>query len=347
MYQSLDSIDGKQARRTGMAGPLGEMFDHGCDAVNTTLECILCCQALNVGRSYWAVMSMVATLSNFYLTTWEEYHTGTLFLSVFSGPVEGILLICVVYVITALTGGPAFWDRGLLDVTQLHRLELVQSSPTLLRLNFSLNETFLALSGAALLVNVMASYANVSKSRRERGETAITAVTGLVPFVVQAFAISFWLTANDSQIVADPYAFLPFLLFWGLAFAYNVGLMITAHVTQAPFPYWNAMLVWICLGAIDARVGLLQTSPQAIRYTVYGSLAAAALLYVDFAHYVVTTITTEFGTACFKVIPPKTRPDSPVPNGNVAATPSEPNGLKDGMTATGIAATASKAHKRA
>ncbi len=29
LYQSLDAIDGKQARRTGMAGPLGEMFDHG------------------------------------------------------------------------------------------------------------------------------------------------------------------------------------------------------------------------------------------------------------------------------------------------------------------------------
>ena len=29
LYQTLDAIDGKQARRTGMAGPLGEMFDHG------------------------------------------------------------------------------------------------------------------------------------------------------------------------------------------------------------------------------------------------------------------------------------------------------------------------------
>lgn len=28
-YQSFDAVDGKQARRTGMAGPLGEMFDHG------------------------------------------------------------------------------------------------------------------------------------------------------------------------------------------------------------------------------------------------------------------------------------------------------------------------------
>ncbi|KAG2361934.1 CDP-alcohol phosphatidyltransferase-domain-containing protein [Suillus spraguei] len=41
MYQSLDAVDGKQARRTGTAGPLGEMLNHGCDALNTTLEVVL------------------------------------------------------------------------------------------------------------------------------------------------------------------------------------------------------------------------------------------------------------------------------------------------------------------
>ena len=34
LYQSLDAIDGKQARRTNSASPLGELFDHGCDAVS-------------------------------------------------------------------------------------------------------------------------------------------------------------------------------------------------------------------------------------------------------------------------------------------------------------------------
>jgi ethanolaminephosphotransferase len=38
VYQSLDAIDGKQARRTGTSGPLGELFDHGCDALNTTVS---------------------------------------------------------------------------------------------------------------------------------------------------------------------------------------------------------------------------------------------------------------------------------------------------------------------
>ena len=27
-----DGIDGKQARRTGSSGPLGELFDHGLDS---------------------------------------------------------------------------------------------------------------------------------------------------------------------------------------------------------------------------------------------------------------------------------------------------------------------------
>ena len=34
VYQSLDAIDGKQARRTNSGSPLGELFDHGCDAIS-------------------------------------------------------------------------------------------------------------------------------------------------------------------------------------------------------------------------------------------------------------------------------------------------------------------------
>ena len=32
IYQTMDGMDGKQARRTGTGSPLGEVVDHGCDA---------------------------------------------------------------------------------------------------------------------------------------------------------------------------------------------------------------------------------------------------------------------------------------------------------------------------
>lgn len=68
-YQSMDAIDGKQARRTGMAGPLGEMFDHGCDAINTGLEVALCQAAFGFTRSWWTPASLAASLATFYLST--------------------------------------------------------------------------------------------------------------------------------------------------------------------------------------------------------------------------------------------------------------------------------------
>jgi ethanolaminephosphotransferase len=65
---------------------------------------LLANRTLGLGRSWWTVASQIATLANFYLTTWEEYHTGVLFLGYFSGPVEGILMIVVIYFITGFFG---------------------------------------------------------------------------------------------------------------------------------------------------------------------------------------------------------------------------------------------------
>jgi phosphatidylglycerophosphate synthase len=35
MFQTLDGIDGKHARRTGTSSPLGQIFDHGGDSIST------------------------------------------------------------------------------------------------------------------------------------------------------------------------------------------------------------------------------------------------------------------------------------------------------------------------
>lgn len=49
IYQSLDAIDGKQARRTGTANPLGELFDHGCDSISTVFVALSACIAVQLG----------------------------------------------------------------------------------------------------------------------------------------------------------------------------------------------------------------------------------------------------------------------------------------------------------
>jgi ethanolaminephosphotransferase len=37
VYVHLDCLDGRQARRTKSSSPLGQLFDHGCDALSVNL----------------------------------------------------------------------------------------------------------------------------------------------------------------------------------------------------------------------------------------------------------------------------------------------------------------------
>jgi phosphatidylglycerophosphate synthase len=45
IYQTLDAIDGKQARRTKSSSPLGQLFDHGCDSFSLTFFLLSVSQA--------------------------------------------------------------------------------------------------------------------------------------------------------------------------------------------------------------------------------------------------------------------------------------------------------------
>jgi len=79
IYQSLDAIDGKQARRTKTNNQLGELFDHGCDAVSNILL-IPCCggaAALNERPNLFLALIAIQ-LSLFYCYHWLSYVIGEL-----------------------------------------------------------------------------------------------------------------------------------------------------------------------------------------------------------------------------------------------------------------------------
>lgn len=75
LYQTLDAIDGKQARRTGSSSPLGFLFDHGCDSLTTTLMVLMIGQGTGLGLGMNMLLVVLGALNAFYMATWEEYHT--------------------------------------------------------------------------------------------------------------------------------------------------------------------------------------------------------------------------------------------------------------------------------
>lgn len=78
IYQTLDALDGKQARRTGSSSPLGELFDHGCDGFMTSLGALNYCTITMSGYSFHSFLWVGMCLIQFFTCALVEYHTGVL-----------------------------------------------------------------------------------------------------------------------------------------------------------------------------------------------------------------------------------------------------------------------------
>jgi ethanolaminephosphotransferase len=77
-YLHMDALDGKQARRTKTSSPLGQLFDHGCDALAVHLILTVMITSLQLGHEWKAIVSMMYVCIPWWMAHWEEYHTGVM-----------------------------------------------------------------------------------------------------------------------------------------------------------------------------------------------------------------------------------------------------------------------------
>ncbi|KAH8661872.1 CDP-alcohol phosphatidyltransferase-domain-containing protein [Xylariales sp. PMI_506] len=307
LYQTFDAVDGTQARRTHQSGPLGELFDHGVDALNTSLEVLLFAASQNMGQSWYTVATLFASLCTFYVQTWDEYHTKTLTLGIVNGPVEGVLILVFVYALTGYMGGASFWQQSMLATLQV---PATWGIPDWIY-GLSFTQWYMVQGTIVTLSNTVESARNVIKARRARGDRSRGALFGLMPFFITwAFVVAYlWL-----QPLIRTQHLVPFVLFAGLINAYSVGQMITAHLVKLDFPYWNVLVVPLSLGVIDSLGPLLQAKlgwtfgwPSALGSDVYqvafmfSMLGMAIGVYGSFVVDVIVTICDYLDIWCLTI----------------------------------------------
>ncbi|RMC21763.1 hypothetical protein DUI87_02632 [Hirundo rustica rustica] len=104
IYQSLNAIDGKQARRTKSSTPLGEPFDHGCDSLSTVFVVLRTCIAVQLGTNPdWMFFCCFAATFMFY---WQTYVSGALRFGKID--VTEIQIFIIIMHLLAVIGGPPF-----------------------------------------------------------------------------------------------------------------------------------------------------------------------------------------------------------------------------------------------
>lgn len=78
-HQTLDALDGKQARRIKASSPLGQLLDHGLDAYIASIMALIVIALLGFEKDSLAiwVIALVQT-SAMYIANACEYYTGVL-----------------------------------------------------------------------------------------------------------------------------------------------------------------------------------------------------------------------------------------------------------------------------
>ncbi|KAF9972332.1 hypothetical protein BGZ73_004569 [Actinomortierella ambigua] len=302
LYSTFDNVDGKQARRTGSSSPLGELFDHGCDSLNCCIGAVNQAACMSMGHSWYAAFLLLLTTLPFFLSTWEEYHTGVLYLGYINGPTEGLIIACLVMLISGFAG-PMVWRNLAKDVFGTTFGGLIPENWMLLDL--------MVLGMSLLLVfgHIPPCMISVYKACKQQNKSVIAAYSELLPislFLVSAYA---WLSSPYSSVFSDQH-FILFAVTVGIVFGRMATKIILAHVTKMPFPYFTVQLIPLVVGAFLTNVPVIFgwepiLSSQGEYYYLWAYFIFVAIAYVQWALLVIDRFCTYLGIKCLSIPRPK------------------------------------------
>ncbi|XP_077216465.1 choline/ethanolaminephosphotransferase 1-like [Tasmannia lanceolata] len=295
LYQTFDAVDGKQARRTNSSSPLGELFDHGCDALACAFETLAFGSTAMCGRNtFWF---WVISATPFYFATWEHFFTNTLILPEINGPTEGLMLIYMCHFLTCLVGAE-WWVQDF-----RRSIPFLSWIPLATDISVYRVGLFLMIIGG-VVPTVGYNIYNVYQVVRARNGNMLLALAMLFPFGVLVGGVLFWTFLSPSDIMRTH----PHLLIvgTGLAFGYLVGRMILARLCDEPKGLKTGMflsLLFLPLAIANALTSRLNNGTPLVNelFVLFLYCGLSVSRYIYFATSVAHEITTALGIYCFKI----------------------------------------------
>ncbi|KAG2426862.1 hypothetical protein HYH02_014715 [Chlamydomonas schloesseri] len=291
IYTNLDCIDGKQARRTGSSSPLGQLFDHGCDAVALHVMLSLVQASLAEPPSVFASVAAMSVYLPWWVSHWEEYHTGVL---MYGDGNFGILEAnYVLALVTFITGafGPAMWDTPMKAVVPVFPWDT------------SVKHAFIVFAMCiALIQNYGQLYRVFSRHwtmlpEAERGHKELgnaARLTHLASGAALIFLGAVYLADNKLQ---PGQARLAGLLY-GLVYAIVATQLIMDHMCKEPFRSPLLPLAVLTLAAANSVLQLVDT--RATAATLTGAMVVYYLMYVT---TIVNQVCAYLGIKCLTITP--------------------------------------------
>ena len=301
-YQTMDNMDGKQARRTGMSSPLGELFDHGIDSLNCTLASLLMTSAVGLGSTgTGAFTAFIPTLPMFF-STWETYHTHTLYLGHFNGPTEGLIIASSVMVASGVYGPPYLAANRLPDAIGFSN---IYGGLT------SIDLWIWWLLAGLFVAHLPGCLWNVYSVRKRDGLPFVPLLMQWTPMLVFCGSLVAWIGSPYSTLLEDNHLCL-LCLTLSFVFGRMTTKIILAHLTRQPFPYWTTLLLPLIAGAVLVNLPYLgfenALSGGMEHFYLWAYFVLALIVYFRWAYLVINAICNYLGIPCFTIPEEKWKP---------------------------------------
>nr|XP_039253659.1 choline/ethanolaminephosphotransferase 1-like [Styela clava] len=288
IYQALDAIDGKQARRTNTSSPLGELFDHGCDSISTVVVAIATACSLLLGKSPDMMFALVmSSIVLFYCGHWVSYVTGTLHF----GKMDVTEVQVATMTLFTVSGiwGPDIWDI---------RLPLAVVNMPLKALPL-----FFVFGGCAF---TMARFAGlIVKGGCGPNGSSVAGTSVLSPFFNMAIVFIFALTiAKKSDIMLFENHPVLYLLFFGVVGGKVTNRLVVAHMTSSELPLLDTSLLGPLLLFLNQYFNSLVNE----YFLLWICMIHATVDLVQYLAYTYRQIAQHLGISIFSITPPASSP---------------------------------------
>ena len=292
-YSTMDNIDGKQARRTGTSSGLGELFDHGIDSLNCTLASLLMTSAVGLGHTRLGAFTAIIPTLPMFFSTWETYHTHTLYLGYFNGPTEGLIVASAIMTASGYFG-TQMWYQPLAD--------LVGFSDILGKLS-AIDVWVPFLLAGFFVAHLPGCIYNVWNARKSQGLFFAPTTLGWIPMLVFCGSLMAWLGSPFSNLLRDNHLIL-LCLTLSFVFGRMTTKTILAHLTRQPYPYWTSLLLPLIGGASLVNlpyIGIEVLSGETEHYYLLAYFAISLVVYFRWAYLVINAICEYLDIPCLTI----------------------------------------------
>nr|XP_029723909.1 cholinephosphotransferase 1 isoform X1 [Aedes albopictus] len=231
IYQSLDAIDGKQARRTNSSTPLGELFDHGCDSISTVFVALSACISVQLGYyPRWMFFQCFCAMTLFYCAHWQTYVSGTLRFGKID-VTEAQCTIIGIHLISAIFG-PSIWMTKIPVIGGTWNLYTVC--------------TIFSLGYLQVFITFCRTFHEGGVGKNGSTVAGTSVLSPIIPFlfvVVPAYVIS----QKSTDHIYENYPAL-YIMAFGMITAKVTNRLVVAHMTKSEMEYLDWGLIGpLCL----------------------------------------------------------------------------------------------------